>query len=43
MAFNENSGVKIPALLHLIRLGYAYVPLQDQFNNKKQYLKKLLS
>lgn len=31
MAFNENSRVKIPALLHLIRLGYTYVPLKEQF------------
>lgn len=30
MAFNENSRVKIPALLHLMRLGYAYVPLREQ-------------
>jgi type I restriction enzyme R subunit len=27
MPFNENSRVKIPALLHLCRLGYAYLPL----------------
>lgn len=26
--FNENSRVKIPALLHLIKLGYTYLPLQ---------------
>ncbi|MEN5196530.1 type I restriction endonuclease subunit R [Sphingobacterium faecium] len=31
MAFNENSRVKIPALLHLIRLGYTYIPLKEQF------------
>lgn len=30
MAFNENSRVKIPALLHLIRLGYTYIPLREQ-------------
>lgn len=30
MAFNENSRVKIPALLHLIRLGYQYIPLSAQ-------------
>lgn len=27
MAFNENTRVKIPAILHLTRLGYTYVPL----------------
>ena len=27
MAFNENSRVKIPAILHLCRLGYEYVNL----------------
>lgn len=27
MAFNENSRVKIPGILHLIRLGYKYLPL----------------
>jgi type I restriction enzyme R subunit len=27
MAFNENTRVKIPAILHLIRMGYAYIPL----------------
>lgn len=30
MAFNENSRVKIPALLHLMRLGYTYIPLREQ-------------
>lgn len=30
MPFNENSRVKIPALLHLIRLGYTYIPLNEQ-------------
>ncbi|HAU51959.1 MULTISPECIES: type I restriction endonuclease subunit R [Sphingobacterium] len=30
MAFNENSRVKIPALLHLISLGYTYIPLREQ-------------
>ena len=29
MSFNENSRVKIPALLHLVRLGYDYLPLKD--------------
>src|SRR5688572_10165937 len=27
MAFNENTRVKIPAILHLCRLGYDYLPL----------------
>jgi type I restriction enzyme R subunit len=27
MAFNENTRVKIPAILHLVRLGYKYLPL----------------
>ena len=27
MAFNENTRVKIPAILHLIRMGYTYLPL----------------
>ncbi len=27
MAFNENTRVKIPAILHLCRLGYKYVSL----------------
>ena len=29
MAFNEDSRVKIPALLHLIRLGYNYISRRD--------------
>lgn len=30
MTFNEDSRVKIPALLHLMRLGYQYIPLNQQ-------------
>ncbi|GAA4026446.1 DEAD/DEAH box helicase family protein [Flavobacterium cheonhonense] len=30
MIFNEDSRVKIPAILHLLRLGYAYIPLAAQ-------------
>ncbi len=30
MPFNENSRVKIPALLHLMKLGYEYIPLSQQ-------------
>lgn len=29
MKFNEDSRVKIPSILHLIRLGYDYLPLKD--------------
>jgi len=29
MKFNEDSRVKIPSILHLIRLGYEYLPLKD--------------
>lgn len=28
--FNENSRVKIPAIMHLMRLGYSYIPLNQQ-------------
>jgi type I restriction enzyme, R subunit len=31
MAFNENSRVKIPTILHLMRLGYEYLSLKGQF------------
>lgn len=30
MSFNENSRVKIPALLHLMKLRYQYIPLDQQ-------------
>lgn len=30
MSFNENSRVKIPALLHLMRFGYQYISLKEQ-------------
>lgn len=30
MAFNEDSRVKIPAILHLIRLGYTYISRNEQ-------------
>jgi type I restriction enzyme R subunit len=29
MAFNENTRIKIPAILHLTRLGYDYVSLKN--------------
>ena len=29
MSFNENTRVKIPAILHLCRLGYEYLSLSD--------------
>lgn len=31
MEFNEDSRVKIPALLHLVRLGYTYLPRKKQY------------
>ncbi|MFT3843701.1 MAG: type I restriction endonuclease [Lacibacter sp.] len=31
MAFNEDSRVKIPAILHLTRLGYTYISRKDHF------------
>ena len=30
MAFNEDSRVKIPAILHLMRLGYKYISKYEQ-------------
>jgi type I restriction enzyme, R subunit len=30
MIFNENSRVKIPALIHLTRLGYEYLSLKNE-------------
>src|SRR6266704_4242681 len=33
MAFNEDSRVKIPAILHLIRLGYQYLSIKSQVIN----------
>ena len=30
MAFNEDSRVKLPAILHLMRLGYSYLSLKDR-------------
>jgi type I restriction enzyme R subunit len=35
MAFNENTRVKIPAILHLTRLGYRYVSLKDAVWDKE--------
>lgn len=29
MIFNEDSRAKIPCILHLVRLGYTYLPLKD--------------
>lgn len=34
MAFNEDARVKIPAILHLIRLGYVYVPQGEQIRRE---------
>ena len=33
MSFNENTRVKIPAILHLCRLGYAYLSLKELRND----------
>ena len=35
MQFNEDSRVKIPAILHLVRLGYDFLSLKDQEWDKK--------
>nr|WP_294899391.1 type I restriction endonuclease [uncultured Pedobacter sp.] len=35
MAFNEDSRVKIPALLHLVRLGYIYISRKEQFRQEE--------
>ncbi|MBL0146086.1 MAG: type I restriction endonuclease subunit R [Chitinophagaceae bacterium] len=36
MLFNEDSRVKIPALLHLIRLGYHYIPRTEHHNRQEE-------
>jgi type I restriction enzyme, R subunit len=36
MAFNEDSRVKIPALLHLTRLGYKYVSRKDHYTREEE-------
>ena len=33
MKFNEDTRVKIPAILHCMRLGFEYISLKDQSNN----------
>jgi hypothetical protein len=38
MIFNEDSRVKIPALLHCVRLGYGYLPLKDAVWDKETNL-----
>ncbi|MGV8963350.1 MAG: type I restriction endonuclease subunit R [Candidatus Saccharimonadaceae bacterium] len=35
MAFNEDSRVKIPALLHLVRLGYTYISIKEHFRQEE--------
>lgn len=35
MAFNEDSRVKIPAILHLIRLGFTYIPLSQHHRREE--------
>ncbi len=34
MALNENSRVKIPTLLHLMRLGYTYVFYENELGDR---------
>ena len=34
MHFNENTRVKIPAILHLCRLGYRYLPLKSAYRDE---------
>jgi len=41
MAFNENTRVKIPAILHLCRLGYKYVSLSKAKRNINTIIYKL--
>lgn len=36
MAFNEDSRVKIPALLHLTRLGYTYIPRKEHHRRHEE-------
>lgn len=36
MAFNEDSRVKIPALLHLTRLGYQYISRKDHHQRREE-------
>lgn len=35
MAFNENTRVKIPAILHLVRLGYQYISLKNSVRHEQ--------
>jgi len=35
MAFNEDSRVKIPAILHLVRLGYRYIPRKEHAKRRE--------
>ena len=35
MHFNEVARVKIPSLLHLVRLGYTYIP-RTEYNNRNE-------
>ena len=42
MSFNEDSRVKIPAILHLCKLGYEYLSLKDQTWNKYNIFSEIL-
>lgn len=35
MSFNENSRVKLPAILHLVRLGYTYLSLKNAVHDEQ--------
>ena len=45
MAFNEDTRVKIPAILTLIKMGYNYISLKDssQWNKKTNIFEKVFS
>jgi len=42
MSFNEDSRVKLPAILHLCRLGYTYLSLKQQKWNKYNIFSEIL-
>jgi type I restriction enzyme R subunit len=37
MSFNENTRVKIPAILHLCRLGYDYLSLSKSTHDEREH------
>ena len=40
MKHTEDTRVKIPAILHLIRLGYSYFPLKNAILDKLELIQK---